>query len=117
VLHARLGVFTDECMNTGLDHVDLPDPADALLLHGGQSGDRLTGLLDCWVAGLLGCWVAASFQRHLAKVEAETGGGSGEREGHGREFKLEAVKLAEEQGVAVARAAHDLDVHANVPCK
>ncbi len=30
-----------------------------------------------------------------------------------REFKLEAVKLVTERGVAVAQAAKDLDVHDN----
>jgi transposase len=31
-----------------------------------------------------------------------------------REFKLEAVRLFRERGVAVAQAARDLDVHENV---
>ena len=31
-----------------------------------------------------------------------------------REFKLEAVRLVKERGVAVAQAARDLDVHENV---
>jgi transposase len=31
-----------------------------------------------------------------------------------REYKLEAVKLVKERGVAVAQAARDLDVHENV---
>ncbi len=31
-----------------------------------------------------------------------------------REFKLEAVKLVTERGVAVVQAAKDLDVHENV---
>ena len=31
-----------------------------------------------------------------------------------REFKLEAVRLLKERGVAVAQAARDLDVHENV---
>jgi transposase len=31
-----------------------------------------------------------------------------------REFKLEAVKLVKERGVAVREAARDLDVHENV---
>jgi transposase len=31
-----------------------------------------------------------------------------------REFKLEAVKLVKDQGVAVAQAARDLDFHENV---
>tara|TARA_R110002124_G_scaffold81437_1_gene214647 strand:+ start:109 stop:399 length:291 start_codon:yes stop_codon:yes gene_type:complete len=31
-----------------------------------------------------------------------------------REFKLEAVRLVKERGVAVAQAARDLDVHQNV---
>ena len=31
-----------------------------------------------------------------------------------REFKLEAVKLVRERGVAVAQAARDLDLHVNV---
>lgn len=31
-----------------------------------------------------------------------------------REFKLEAVKLIRDRGVAVAQAARDLDVHENV---
>ena len=37
-----------------------------------------------------------------------------ERKRHGREFKLEAVKLVRERGVSVAQAARDLDVHENV---
>lgn len=31
-----------------------------------------------------------------------------------KEFKLEAVRLVRERGVAVAQAARDLDVHPNV---
>ncbi len=31
-----------------------------------------------------------------------------------REYKLEAVKMVKERGVAVAQAARDLDVHENV---
>ncbi len=31
-----------------------------------------------------------------------------------REFKLEAVKLVRDRGVAVAQAARDLDLHENV---
>jgi transposase len=31
-----------------------------------------------------------------------------------REFKLEAVRLVKERGVAVAQAARDLDLHENV---
>lgn len=31
-----------------------------------------------------------------------------------REFKLEAVRLVSEQGVSVAQAARDLDIHENV---
>lgn len=31
-----------------------------------------------------------------------------------REFKLEAVRLVEERGVAMAQAARDLDLHPNV---
>lgn len=31
-----------------------------------------------------------------------------------REFKLEAVRMVRERGVAVAQAARDLDVHENV---
>ena len=31
-----------------------------------------------------------------------------------REFKLEAIKLFRERGVAVAQAARDLDLHVNV---
>ena len=31
-----------------------------------------------------------------------------------REFKLEAVRLVKERGVAVAQAARDLDMHENV---
>lgn len=34
-----------------------------------------------------------------------------------REFKLEAARLAKDRVVAVAQAAHDLDVHENVLCK
>jgi transposase len=37
-----------------------------------------------------------------------------ERKRHGREFKLEAVKLVRERGVSVAQAARDLDIHANL---
>ena len=37
-----------------------------------------------------------------------------ERRRFSREFKLEAVKLVRERGVAVAQAARDLDVHENV---
>ena len=37
-----------------------------------------------------------------------------ERKRHGREFKLEAVKLVREHGVSVAQAARDLDIHANL---
>ena len=37
-----------------------------------------------------------------------------ERRQFSREFKLEAVKLVRERGVAVAQAARDLDVHENV---
>jgi transposase len=31
-----------------------------------------------------------------------------------REFKLEAVRMVRDRGVAVAQAARDLDVHENV---
>ncbi len=34
-----------------------------------------------------------------------------------REFKLEAVRLVKDRGVAVAQAACDLDLHENVPRK
>ena len=37
-----------------------------------------------------------------------------ERKRHGREFKLEAVKLVRERGVSVAQVARDLDIHANL---
>ena len=37
-----------------------------------------------------------------------------ERRQFSREFKLEAVKLVRERGVAAAQAARDLDVHENV---
>ena len=37
-----------------------------------------------------------------------------ERRKLSREFKLEAVKLVRERGVAVAQAARDLDLHVNV---
>ena len=36
-----------------------------------------------------------------------------ERRKFSREFKLEAVKLVGERGVAVAQAARDLDLHVN----
>ena len=36
------------------------------------------------------------------------------RRSFSREFKLEAVRLVRERGVAVAQAARDLDVHENV---
>ena len=38
----------------------------------------------------------------------------GTRRQFSREFKLEAVKLVKERGVAVAQAARELDVHENV---
>lgn len=38
----------------------------------------------------------------------------GTRRQFSREFKLEAVRLVKERGVAVAQAARDLDVHENV---
>lgn len=38
----------------------------------------------------------------------------GTRRQFSREFKLEAVKLVKERGVAVAQAARDLDVHVKV---
>ncbi|AKC69666.1 transposase [Pandoraea oxalativorans] len=38
----------------------------------------------------------------------------GTRRVFSREFKLEAVKLVKERGVAVAQAARELDVHENV---
>jgi transposase len=37
-----------------------------------------------------------------------------QRRKFGREFKVEAVRLIKERGVAVAQAARDLDVHENV---
>jgi transposase len=37
-----------------------------------------------------------------------------ERRRFSREFKLEAVKLVRERGVAAAQVARDLDVHENV---
>ena len=37
-----------------------------------------------------------------------------ERRKFGREFKVEAVRLIRERGVAVAQTARDLDVHENV---
>jgi transposase len=37
-----------------------------------------------------------------------------ERRRFTREFKLEAVRLIKERGVAIGQAARDLDVHANV---
>jgi transposase len=37
-----------------------------------------------------------------------------ERRKFSRKFKLEAVKLVRERGVAVAQAARDLDLHVNV---
>jgi transposase len=36
------------------------------------------------------------------------------RRSFSREFKLEAIRLVRERGVAVAQAARDLDVHENV---
>ena len=36
------------------------------------------------------------------------------RRQHGREFKLEAVRLVRERGVTVAQAARDLDIHPNL---
>jgi transposase len=38
----------------------------------------------------------------------------GTRRQSSREFKLEAVRLVKERGVAVAQAARDLDVHENM---
>jgi transposase len=37
-----------------------------------------------------------------------------ERRRHGREFKLEAMRLVRERGVTVAEAARDLDIHPNL---
>jgi transposase len=37
-----------------------------------------------------------------------------QRRKYSREFKLEAVRLVKERGVAVAQAAGDLDLHENV---
>jgi len=37
-----------------------------------------------------------------------------ERKRHGREFKLEAVKLVRERGVTAAQAARDLGIHPNL---
>ena len=37
-----------------------------------------------------------------------------QRRKFGREFKIEAVRLIKERGVAVAQASRDLDVHENV---
>ncbi len=37
-----------------------------------------------------------------------------ERRRHGREFKLEAVRLVRERGVSVAQAARDLGLHPNL---
>ena len=37
-----------------------------------------------------------------------------QRRKFGREFKLEAVRLVKDRGVAEAQAARDLDVHENV---
>jgi transposase len=37
-----------------------------------------------------------------------------DRRRHTREFKVEAVKLVRERGVAVKQAARDLNVHPNV---
>ena len=37
-----------------------------------------------------------------------------QRRKFGREFKVEAVRLIKERGVAVTQAARDLDVHENV---
>ena len=40
-----------------------------------------------------------------------------ERRKFTREFKVEAVKLVRERGVAVKQAARDLNIHENVLCK
>jgi transposase len=37
-----------------------------------------------------------------------------QRKRHGREFKLEAVKLVRERGVTAAQAARDLGIHPNL---
>ena len=37
-----------------------------------------------------------------------------ERKRYAREFKLEAVRLVKERGVAVAQASRDLELHENV---
>lgn len=47
----------------------------------------------------------------------ETGGGSWRKDGHSAEFKLAAVKLATERGVAGALAVKDLHIFENVPLK
>ena len=44
----------------------------------------------------------------------EAGGGKWNDGKLGREFKVEAVRLIKERGVAAAQAARDLDVHENV---
>jgi transposase len=36
------------------------------------------------------------------------------RRRHGREFKLEAVRLVRDRGVTVGQAARDLDIHPNL---
>src|SRR5215467_11790091 len=36
------------------------------------------------------------------------------RRQHGREFKLEAVRLVRDRGVTVSQAARDLDIHPNL---
>ena len=37
-----------------------------------------------------------------------------ERRRHGREFKLEAVRLVRERGVTIAQASRDLRIHSNL---
>ena len=54
------------------------------------------------------------FRGHRDKVFNGTGEWECRRRKFSREFKLEAVRLVKDRGVAVAQAARDLDLHENV---
>jgi hypothetical protein len=56
-------------------------------------------------------WPAPGFEDTEFGVFMEPGSGSWRDRKFTREFKLEAVKLIRERGVAVSQASHDLGVH------
>lgn len=58
-------------------------------------------------------WPAAGFVDTEIRCLTEPESGNAEKEIQ-REFKLEAVRLIKDRGVAVAQAARDLDLHENM---